>query len=69
VYSNTVEDILVNEDLNFPCSIHKDEIIAYSIRYYLNMRMRQFSWQVNQEKLKENSKRKKFPNFVKLELL
>jgi len=54
VYSNTVEDILANEDLNFPCPIHKDEIIAYSIRYYLNMRMRQFLWQVNREKLKEN---------------
>lgn len=65
VYSNTVEDILANEHLNFPCSIHKDEIVAYSIRYYLNMRMRQFSWQINQEKLKENSKRKKISKFCK----
>jgi len=73
VYSNTVEDILANEDLNFPCFKHKVEIIAYSIRYYLNMCMRKFSWQVNQKKFKENSKKiqkeKKIPNCVKLEIL
>lgn len=63
VYTKTVEDVLDNETLNFPCLTHKDDILAYSIRYYLNMRMRQFTRQVNREKLKENSKKKKISKF------
>lgn len=63
VYTHTIEDILKNENLNFPCSVHKDDILAYSIRYYLNMRMRQFTRQTNKEKLKENSRKKKVSKF------
>lgn len=63
VYIQTVEDILQNEDLNFPCNVHKDDILAYSVRYYLNMRMRQFTRQLNKEKPKENSKKKKVSKF------
>jgi len=32
VYSEMIEDILQNEDLNFTCDVHKDDILEYSIR-------------------------------------
>jgi len=33
IFEEVVKDVLTNECLGFPCPHHKDEIIAYSIRY------------------------------------
>jgi len=64
VYSETIEDILQNEYLNFLCNVHKDDILAYTIKYYINMRMRQYKT-INEEKLKDNSIKKKVSKFCR----
>ncbi|CAI6357476.1 unnamed protein product [Macrosiphum euphorbiae] len=66
VYEDTVEALITKcETFTFPCGEHKDFIIASIIKYYINMRMRQWTRQTNQEQLKENAKKKKLSKFCK----
>lgn len=58
-YEETVNEMLATYKFTFPCSQHAEEIVAYSIKYYLTMRMRQFTYQINtNEKNKSQQKRK-----------
>lgn len=50
---------LLENTLYFRCFKHSEEIIAFTIKYYLNMRMRQFSKNYNSEAEKENMNKKK----------
>jgi len=52
-------DLLENNTLYFPCFEHSEQIIAFSIRYYINMRMRQFSYKHNSDVKKDNMTKKK----------
>jgi len=63
VFDKTVEDSLNNEVLEFPCGVHKDDIMAYIIRYYLNLRMRQWTRQTNRKIIKTNMMKKKISKF------
>lgn len=52
------------ETFTFPCPKHKDYIISYSIKYYISMRMRQYTRQTNQDKSKKNLKTKKIIQII-----
>ncbi len=65
VYERTVDAMLDNISLDFPCDIHKEEVVSFSVRYYLNMRMRQWSRQSNREAMKHNRLKKKAARFCK----
>lgn len=63
VFELILTGLLENNVLYFPCFCHSKEIIAFTIRYYINMRMRQFSKKCYAEIKKENMiKKKKFQN-------
>lgn len=64
VYNKTVDDLIEHfQRFNFTCPKHKYEIFAYAIKYYLSMRMKQWSRTVNREIVKTNSKKKKLATF------
>lgn len=64
VYNKTVDDLIEHfQRFNFPCPEHKYEIFAYAIKYYLSMRMKQWSRTVNREIVKTNTKKKKLAKF------
>lgn len=50
--------------LYFPCFQHSEEVIAFTIKYYINMRMRQFSQSYNSEAQRENMNKKKIAKFT-----
>lgn len=58
-------ELLEKNTLYFPCFDHSDEVIAFCIRYYINMRMRQFSYKHNSEVEKDNRSKKKEAKFTK----
>uniref|UniRef100_A0A2S2QEJ6 Uncharacterized protein n=1 Tax=Sipha flava TaxID=143950 RepID=A0A2S2QEJ6_9HEMI len=44
VFEDTIEALITKcETFTFPCAEHKDFILAYIIKYYINMRMRQWT--------------------------
>lgn len=66
VFEDTVEALITKfGTFIFPCGEHKDYILSYSIKYYINMRMRQWTSQTNQDQAKENAKKKKLSKFCK----
>jgi hypothetical protein len=75
VNSNTVVDDIIEGlitqygSFTFTCTEHKDYIISFTIKYYINMRLRQYTRQSNQEKVKENAKKKIIQILYFLELL
>jgi len=60
---------LLNDKLYFPCFQHSEEIIAFTIKYYINMRMRQFSQSYNSEAQKENMKKKDSKIHINIEIV
>ncbi|KAE9521434.1 hypothetical protein AGLY_018173 [Aphis glycines] len=61
VYEKTVDDLIDHyQRFQFPCPDHKCNILAFSIKYYLNIRMKQWSRNENRETIKTNAKKKKF---------
>lgn len=66
VFDDIVEGLITKfETFTFPCAEHKDYIISYSIKYYISMRMRQYTRQTNNDQTKENLKKKKISKFCK----
>lgn len=58
VFEDAIEGILFTRDsFIFPCKELKYEIIVYAIRYYINMRMYQWTNQTNQNIIKINTTR------------
>lgn len=64
VFELILTELLENNVLYFPCFHHSKEIIAFTIRYYINMKMRQFSQKCNAETKKENMIKKKVSIFT-----
>lgn len=57
-FHDIVERILMKLGLvTFPCNEHKDYVITYSIKYYVNMQLRQYTRWSKQEKVKEKTKK------------
>lgn len=65
VYSKTVDEMLDTYKFSFPCTQHADDILAYSIKYYVTMRMRQFTYQLNVNAEKKCLHTKKLAKFCK----
>lgn len=63
VFQDIIDELIESHEFTFPCIEHKDDILAFSIRYYINLRMRQFTRQLNRENPKENLKKKKQAKF------
>ncbi|KAL3246405.1 hypothetical protein MRX96_017867 [Rhipicephalus microplus] len=58
VYWDTIDGVLDTYTPTFPCSEHKEEVIAKLLHYYVSMRMRQHCQHVNGA-LKKQSQEKK----------
>lgn len=54
LYDKTIDAVLENRDFMFPCSAHKEEMLAKQLHYYVCLRMRQY-WR----QLKKNERNKK----------
>lgn len=59
VFDLTVNDVLENFNFNFPCTQHAADILAYTIVYYVRLRMRQNAYQENMKAPKKFVKQKK----------
>jgi hypothetical protein len=59
VYWATVDNVLSSYELTFPCSDHKDDLIAQILHYYLLMRMRQHCKQKNLSYGKKTKEKRK----------
>lgn len=65
VFEDTYEDFFSkNVNINFPCIEHQTDIITDICTYYLIMRMRQYSYQLNQNNKKQNKVKKKLSKLV-----
>lgn len=49
VCEETVNEMLNNYKFSFPCTEHGSELLCYAITYYLRLRMRQYSQQINKD--------------------
>lgn len=58
-------DLMKIKPLSFPCAIHGEQIIAYTVMYYIRMRMRQFAFQESRKENKINRNKKKIAKFCK----
>ena len=63
VYKNTVSEMLKNYKFSFPCQKHAKELLAYAIKYYMRMRIRQYSIQTNKNVSKQSAVKKKQAKF------
>lgn len=59
VYEETVNEMLNNYKFSFPCTEHGSELLSYAITYYLRLRMRQYSQQINKDAKKNKCHKKK----------
>lgn len=65
VFELVLTELIEDNSLSFPCFQHCEEVMCFAIRYYINMRMRQYSQKHNAETKKENMKKKKEAKFTK----
>ena len=60
-----VHDLVVNEiterQFKFPCVSHAQDVLAYILHYYLQLRMRQYAYIQLPDPKKESSKHKRLP--------
>ncbi|KAJ8876824.1 hypothetical protein PR048_021271 [Dryococelus australis] len=64
VYEKTLTYIIDHCYFSFPCRMHKYEVFSYAVNYYIHMRMRQYSFQMNKELDKTNATKKKIAKLV-----
>ena len=66
LYNEIVDDFFnENSSLSFTCEKHKESVIAYSIHYYIQMRMCQYSRQINRDSTKLSQHKKKLSKHQK----
>eukprot|EP00102_Acyrthosiphon_pisum_P018686 XP_016655896.1 PREDICTED: uncharacterized protein LOC107882274 [Acyrthosiphon pisum] len=64
VFLLTIDDFFNNnKSIDFPCNIHKKEVLSHIVSNFIIMRMRQYSLINNKNKPKMNAKKKKLLNF------
>lgn len=56
VFEDTFEEFFKtnNLKLKFPCADHKNQVMSDLFTYYITMRMRQYTYMINQENKKTN---------------
>lgn len=59
VYEDTIDHVLTECSLTFPCVEHKDDMIANILHYYVSMRMRQYCGQSNAAATKASREKRK----------
>jgi len=59
VYEKTLCDVFENINLTFPCDLHKSEVLAEALHYYILMRMRQYERERNRSCKKKSRSKKK----------
>ena len=55
VFDLTVDEVLANYSITFPCKKHASDLLSYALYYYIRLRMRQFDHQENQKIKKKSS--------------
>jgi len=58
IYEATIQDVIENFNLSFPCDLHKEQAVAECLHYYVTMRMRQWA-KIQSNDLVKISKQKK----------
>ncbi|KAE9522841.1 hypothetical protein AGLY_016758, partial [Aphis glycines] len=66
VFDKTVHFLLQHHQklLKFPCVEHESEMITSIVQFYITMRMKQYTRNLNRETKKLSSKKKKLSNFL-----
>jgi hypothetical protein len=61
VFEDTFEEFfkINNLNLNFPCADHKSNVMSDLFTYYITMRMRQYTYMINQQNKKNNQSKQK----------
>lgn len=65
VFLGTVDHVLQNFDLTFPCREHKNDAVAKILHYYVGMRMRQHCSSEAQNRQKMAQEKKKLSRLAK----
>lgn len=65
VFDLTVDEVLETYEFTFPCKEHGSDILAYSIFYYVRLRMRQFTFQENLKNKKKSVVQRKMAKLNK----
>lgn len=64
VYSKTLDHVLLTYPFMFPCSLHKADIMARVLHYYICMRMRQHCKQQRQKEAEKSQETRKLSKLV-----
>jgi len=65
VFEDTYNEFFkINIGLKFTCVEHRLEMLTNIFSYYIIMRMRQYTYMVNQNKIKQNNSKKKLSKLV-----
>lgn len=64
-YNLIIDDMICSYNFSFPCTEHGNSFLSYAMHYYVRMRMRQFTRQLNSNSLKESREKKKQAKFHK----
>lgn len=64
VYDEVLTYLIDHCHFSFPCIVHKSEVVAYTVKYYITMRMRQYSFQKNNNMEMINKTKKKIAKFT-----
>jgi len=59
VYEKTLTDVFENINLTFPCDLHKSEVLAQALHYYVLMRMRHYEREANRSLQKRSRQKRK----------
>ncbi|KAH7949662.1 hypothetical protein HPB49_013462 [Dermacentor silvarum] len=57
-YCLTIDELLEQHNFSFPCPLHKVDVVAHVLQYYVSMRMRQYAKQKRSNSSKSRSLRK-----------
>lgn len=62
VFDLIVDEVFTTHKFSFPCTQHASEILSYAIVYYIRLRMRQYTYQQNQNMEKQFVRQKNYRN-------
>lgn len=64
VFDKTIDAVLENFQFTFPCSLHKEDMLAKLLHYYVCLRMRQYCRQLKGQKEKKSQDLRKLSKVV-----
>lgn len=66
VFDKTVNFLLQHHQklLKFPCVVHESEMVTFIVQFYITMRMKQYTRNLNRETKKLSSKKKKLSKLL-----